>query len=305
MKQQMDLNLLKVLRVLIEVRNTRKAAEQLHISQPAVSRALSRLREHFNDPLFIRNAHGLTPTSKAEEIGARLPTALDMLYDVLEGNNDFDPAHIYGKVTVAINGFISQWLAPPLIRRINKLAPNAELHLVNWESSTPNMLVDGRIQIGVNYFPSEVTKQLVQQKIDHDSFVILCRKDHPFNQSVIVPEDFNHYPLASQLIPNWNEQQNHTTELLKDYDVFPRNQLRSSQLSIILQALRDTNMLFPCSVRTAKVVGPDFKAIQICPDLPVFNGDFALIMANKSRRHPLSLWLKEQINAAIADADSQ
>ncbi|AJR08827.1 LysR family transcriptional regulator [Photobacterium gaetbulicola] len=61
-----DLNLLKVLVVLLQEKNTRKAAERLGISQPAVSRALVKIRSHFDDPLFIRQPRGLKLTPKAQ-----------------------------------------------------------------------------------------------------------------------------------------------------------------------------------------------------------------------------------------------
>ncbi|MEF1305449.1 LysR family transcriptional regulator, partial [Vibrio owensii] len=57
-----DYNLLKVLRVLLETRNTKQAAERLNLSQSAVSHALSRLRETFDDALFVRERYGLVPT---------------------------------------------------------------------------------------------------------------------------------------------------------------------------------------------------------------------------------------------------
>ncbi|MGL1259095.1 LysR family transcriptional regulator [Vibrio parahaemolyticus] len=61
---QLDLNLLKVFIVLAEEQKTVLAAKRLNMTQPAVSRALSRLRQHFNDELFVRTRHGLKPTRK-------------------------------------------------------------------------------------------------------------------------------------------------------------------------------------------------------------------------------------------------
>ena len=295
---QLDLNLLKVLRALLEVKNTRKAAELLHLSQPAVSRCLSRLRDYFDDELFIRTSHGLEPTSKALEIGARLPAAMDLLMEAVSGSDHFDPSFYHGKVTLAINGFIAHWLAPPLIKRIMKEAPNMEVHITNWEGSTPALLTDGQAQVGVNYFPLDISKQLVQRKLGTETFVVVCRKDHPLNASML-PEHFELYSIASLLIPNWNELRNHTAELLKKFDVTPNIQLRSSHLNIILDTLEDTDLLFPSSALLAATLDKNkFKMLSIDPAL--FHtqslGDLAMVVANKSRRHPLNEWLQQCVS---------
>lgn len=299
---QLDLNLLKVLRALLEVKNTRKAAELLHLSQPAVSRCLSRLRIYFDDELFIRGSHGLEPTSRAIEIGARLPAAMDMLMEAVHGSDSFDPSFYHGKVTLALNGFIAQWLAPPLIKRIVKQAPHIEVHITNWESSTSTLLVEGQVQVGVNYFPLDISKQLVQRKLGTENFVVVCRKDHPLKSAVIRPEHFELYAIASLLIPNWNEFRNHTAELLKVFDIRPKIQLRSSHLNIILDSIEETDLLLPCSeLLAASLDRKKFKIINIDPIQfgTLTLGDFAMVVANKSRRHPLNEWLQQCITHSV------
>ncbi|WP_019614825.1 LysR family transcriptional regulator [Psychromonas ossibalaenae] len=301
---QLDLNLLKVFRALIEVQNTRKAAELLHLSQPAVSRCLSRLRDYFDDELFIRTSHGLEPTSKALEIGARLPAAMDLLMEAVHGSDNFDPSFYHGKVTIAINGFIAHWLAPPLISSIVKQAPDIEIQITNWESTTPMLLTEGQIQLAVNYFPLDISKQLVQKKLGHEKFVVLCRKDHPIQAEGIKPEHFELYPLASLLIPNWNEFKNRTAEVLKKFNVTPKIQLRSSQLNIILNALTETDMLFPCSKLLAATLDTDkLKVLEVSSEFydSIPSGDFALITANKSRRHPLNQWLQACLSDCVKE----
>ncbi len=297
--KQLDLNLLRVLRVLLEVRNTCKAAEQLNISQPAVSRSLSRLRDHFKDELFIRCAYGLEPTSKAEQLGARLPAAMDLLTDLVDGDGLFEPTNFYGRFTIAINGFISQWVSPKLIHTLSQKSPNAELNIINWEHRTAELLLDGQIDIGVSYFPQNLSKQLLQQRIARDKFVFICRKDHPISESTISLAHFQRYPLAQQLIPNWNENANITVQILKQFGIDAKVQLRSNQLSIILEAIRATDMLFPCSQFTADLLSEEYKQLKIDPIFPIPESDIGVTMANKRRRHPLNAWLQSEVKACI------
>jgi DNA-binding transcriptional LysR family regulator len=79
-----DLNALFTLLVVYRERGVSRAADRLNVKQPAVSNTLAKLRIHFNDPLFVRHAKGLTPTSKTNEIMRRLAPALMEIQKVLQ-----------------------------------------------------------------------------------------------------------------------------------------------------------------------------------------------------------------------------
>src|SRR3989442_11983967 len=89
--RQADLNLLIVFTVLAEERNVTRAAARLFLSQPAVSRALQRLRDMFHDYLLIRTANGYEPTPQGQRLLQDLATMLPRL-DRLMAGGDFDPS---------------------------------------------------------------------------------------------------------------------------------------------------------------------------------------------------------------------
>src|SRR6202008_4976777 len=91
---RLDLNLLKVFEAIMRERHIGRAAEALHLTQPAVSHALGRLRHAFADPLFVRHARGVSPTTRADELAAMIAPALDMLRAGLGTAPDFDPAKV-------------------------------------------------------------------------------------------------------------------------------------------------------------------------------------------------------------------
>ncbi|ORE84724.1 LysR family transcriptional regulator, partial [Aurantimonas sp. 22II-16-19i] len=86
-----DLNLLPVLVALMEERSVTRAANRLGMTQPALSNALSRLRETLRDPLFIRERYGIRPTQLAEEITPTIEAALAQLDEVIVQQQEFDP----------------------------------------------------------------------------------------------------------------------------------------------------------------------------------------------------------------------
>ena len=291
--RKLDLNLLTVFRVLLEVKNTRKAAEILHLSQPAVSRSLRRLRDYFADELFVRTAHGLEPTSKALLIGSRLPAAMDQLLESIHVEDKFSPYSYHGKVRIAVNGFIAHWLVPPLVKILTEKAPNLEIHMANWERSTSEKIIDGEIQLAINYHPLELSKQLIQQRLGTDEFVVLCRKDHPIKGETILAEQFFDYPLASHIVPGWNDSKNYAVEALRKFGGTPKVQLSSSKMYIILRSLELTDMLLPCSKLLALTLSDRFRLLKIDPRAEQPSAEFALVYANKSRRNPLDEWLQQ------------
>lgn len=96
---RIDLNLLTVLLVLKREGSVSRAAEKLHLGQPAVSNALARLRVMFSDPLFVRTAKGMEPTPRAEALIAELGPLMAQMQNVLFQPASFTPSeatHVFG-----------------------------------------------------------------------------------------------------------------------------------------------------------------------------------------------------------------
>ena len=301
---QLDLNLLKVFTVLLDVRNTRKAAEKLFLSQPGVSRALSRLRDFFEDELFIRSHYGLTPTPKALEIGDNIGPAMNMLFLALEPSDEFDSYQLEGTINIAMNGFIAPSMASNLCGIILEKAPNVEVIFSNWDRATPDNILHDQIQMGLNYFPLEISKQLSQSVLTTDYFVLIGRKDHPLITGEQRFEEVTQLDIATLVIPNWNEQKAYVINSLKSLNKVCRMRLRSSYLDVILNSVKRTDMLFPCSASFANTLGEEFKIVTLPEDMVQPSGDIGLFVASKNRRTPLTQWLKECTHEAILDIEA-
>ncbi|RZJ79979.1 MAG: LysR family transcriptional regulator, partial [Brevundimonas sp.] len=99
-----DLNLLRVFDALLEEGSATRAGSRLGLTQSAVSHALTRLRHHFDDPLFIRGPSGMTPTARALEIGPGVHTALAQLQNALNPTR-FDPAGANRRFTLTTGSY--------------------------------------------------------------------------------------------------------------------------------------------------------------------------------------------------------
>jgi len=134
-----DYNLLRPLRALLEERSVTRAAARLHVSQPAMSIALGRLRAHYEDPLLVRhgNRHDLTPLG--ERLLGALPTALAEVEQVLRLQSRFDPVTSTRQFVIAGIDYTIARLAPALNRILEREAPNVRFEFPEADRS----MVDG------------------------------------------------------------------------------------------------------------------------------------------------------------------
>ncbi|MDP5208338.1 LysR family transcriptional regulator [Microbulbifer sp. 2205BS26-8] len=121
--QKMDTNLFMVLEAIYSTRNLTRAAEQLHITQPAVSNALARLRRSLDDPLFIRSPSGMTPTPLTESIMPRVQQALSLLANSLNEHRHFNPAQAHKTLRLSMNDMVETVLLPRLLETLEHQAP--------------------------------------------------------------------------------------------------------------------------------------------------------------------------------------
>ncbi|PSU34692.1 LysR family transcriptional regulator [Photobacterium lutimaris] len=236
----LDLNLLKVLLVLLEEKNTHRAAEKLDTSQPAVSRSLGRLREALDDQLFVRHNRGLKLTPRAEELAAVLPGIYSQLDSALESRK-FDPIEMEGRFRIALNGFLIESYGTEIYRLFNRYCPKVELELYSFGSSTVSHLQDGSCDLAITYQPLLTPKAIYQKNIAKSQFGYICRRGLVDEKKTIPIEELDNYRWASMVVPGFNEQM----ELVKKYaNLNVKPAFRSQHAIPILQALRSEDMLF-------------------------------------------------------------
>ena len=122
-----DLNLMVTFLVLVRERNVTRAAEKLHVGQPAVSGALARLRELFADDLLIRTANGMMPTVKALALETAIRPAVEGIRTALFEPRAFDPANAERTFTLGLTDWVEVWLMPRLFARLQELAPKVRI----------------------------------------------------------------------------------------------------------------------------------------------------------------------------------
>jgi len=124
-----DLNLLVIFDALMTERHVSRAAERVFLSQSAMSHALNRLRQQFDDPLLVRSGNGLQPTARALAILPEVRQALQLVNQTLTPPGEFDPAIASRRFTIACTDFFEAVIFPDLVARLQKIAPKVKLEI--------------------------------------------------------------------------------------------------------------------------------------------------------------------------------
>ena len=147
-----DINLLVVFESMMHERNVSRVGEKLFLGQPTISSALGRLRQMFDDPLFIRSGRVMEPTSRAEEIFSNLAPALDGIAAALSRCQAFNPETSEATFHVGLSDDVEYALLPSLLRRLRVEAPNMTLvvrRADHWQMS--QLLTSGEISLGISH----------------------------------------------------------------------------------------------------------------------------------------------------------
>lgn len=188
--RKVDGGLLLVLQQLLEHGSVTRTAESLSLGQSTISHSLARLRELFEDPLFIRRPHGLEPTQRALHLKPQVEKLLDLTRETLGIGHLFDPKISIRMFSLSAPEFVTVTAATSLLNRIEKQAPTVGVRFVHLpESDVFERLRRGEIDVAIGRFeqaPVEVGLTLLYE----DEFCIACRKGHPISKGRITEKKY-------------------------------------------------------------------------------------------------------------------
>ncbi|MFI5842570.1 LysR family transcriptional regulator [Catenuloplanes sp. NPDC051500] len=149
MAEHLDLNLLRVFDALMDTGSVAEAAVRLHLSAPATSRALSRLRRAMHDPILVRAGRGLVATPFARDSAGTVKALLEAADGLRADPADIDPSTWRRTFAIRLNDALIPVLAPRLTRRITGEAPGVRLRFVGQDDKDAETLRDGSIDLDV------------------------------------------------------------------------------------------------------------------------------------------------------------
>ena len=175
---KIDLNLLVYLDVLLRERNVTRAAEELGISQPAMSNSLRRLRSLFDDPVLVRTSDGMTPTDRALELQPLVRNVLAAAELAVLPKTVFDPSGSERIFRIMASDYTEATLLPKLLQRLSVEAPSVRLDIMTPSDVSFHDVERGKVDLVINRFDT-LPQSFHQIHLWDDSFSCVLRADNP------------------------------------------------------------------------------------------------------------------------------
>ena len=177
-----DLNLFVILNAIYTEGSLTKAAEVVGITQPAVSNALSRLREKFNDDLFIRTGSGMVPTQKTENMIQDVQNALTLIQQSVNEPDTFDPSATKRNFKLSLGDVSEGRVLPFIMEEIYKQAPNISIGSYAYSRSDQvHALSTNNLDFVVDPVIPR-SDEINSMKVFEDDFVVMHREDHDLSK---------------------------------------------------------------------------------------------------------------------------
>jgi len=248
---RLDMNLLVALEALLEECNVSKAAERLFVTQSAMSKTLSRLRDLFDDPLFIRKSTGMVPTPRAQRLAEHLPQVLLAVQTMIQPV-EFDPLTYDGEFELMVQGHMGVWILPLLLQRLRETAPLIRLRTLAVCEKPLQMLAAGELDFVLHAEHKSYPPDYCLATLGYAQPVLLARKGHPLEGRQDLTWDMLvQYPHVRLIIPEFADIQfQGQVESVADSEFFQRESevvphLQTDHLYTALRVVVTSDYLFP------------------------------------------------------------
>ena len=251
--RSLDLNLLPVLEAVYTERSLTRASESLHITQPAVSNALARLRTHFEDPLFVREGRGVKPTAMAEALMPAVRDALDRLRAGLEPRSAFEPSRSTRVFNISARDAAAFMIAPRLARHLQEAAPGVRIswtHLNRGAISAE--LASGRLDLAIDV-PGIRGTDLEREPLMTSPYVCVVAEDHPAARKIQTFEDF--MALRHIVVSSRREGRSCVEEVARSHGARITPVMRLPHYMPALEIVRHTDLALTAPILMASAPG--------------------------------------------------
>jgi len=296
---KVDLNLFVVFEAIYCEGNITKAASALNLSQPAVSHSLSKLRNHFDDPLFIRQGNKMRPTTVANNVVADVREALHQLQVCLAQSRQFEPSISRKNLNISLHGALEASYLPPLMQRIKKEAP-----FINLQSSRrvnrnelENKLASGDIDLAIDTL-LPVSDNISHTKLGQNELVVLVRKNHPDVKSSL---NLEHYLAQDHVLVSSRS----AGPSIEDFElarlgVQRKIGLRCQHAFSACRIIAENNMLLTITKKTAMMYAELLNLIIFPLPVHLPDIDVHLYWHTNVDLEPANKWLRNKIILATS-----
>lgn len=299
--RRLDLNLLLTLDVLLEERNVTRAAARLHLSQPAVSVQLGRLRDLLGDPLLLPGPRGMRPTARADALRAPLRQALEALQQALVPADPFDPAGATHTWQVAASDYGASTVVLPALAGLRAAAPGTRLAVLGVPpADIARQAEQGAIDLAF-HIAAEAPEGMRRRVLFSEHYLLAGRADHP---RLRTPPTLAQFSALEHVImsPQGGGFQGGTDSALARLDLTRQVVLSVQNFLLLTSVLAHTDLVALLPSRLL-ADAPALRAVE--PPLEVPGFEMLMLWPERVHRDPAHVWLRDRLAAAAGTPPSR
>lgn len=285
----LDLNLLRVFDAVFRHGSVSRAADELGLSQPAASQAVTRLRRLLGNPLFERMHGGVRPTPRAERLAQSVRAALATLEVALAEAQEFDPQVGEKRFRIHLSDIGEARFLPPLMQALHERAPRVQLQTLPVPmDEIADALDRGSLDMAIGFLPGVTRTQRLVLLSDH--YKLLLRAGHP----VLQGPGARRLSLARLRRLEFVAVRSHseTLRILHALELQARVRLSAAHFMAVPSIVRQTDLavIMPAEIAAAFVGQGGYAAVEA--ELPDKGFDVAMHWSWRFAQEPANLWLR-------------
>lgn len=289
---RLDLNLLHVFDTIYREGSLTRAARALHLTQPAVSHSLSRLRDHFDDPLFTRQGNQMVPTPLARRFLESMRPGLNQIQGAVNQFHAFDPASQRKTYSLGLRDILESTFLPQLMER---LEPYPELEIVSQRIPRREMetqLAAGKLDFAVDVL-LPVSNQTSHQLLRRDRLVLIARSDHPLTKGKLTMEEYlkAKHVLVSSRTEGPGIEDFELSRLGVQRDI----RLRCQHYFAACRVVEETDLLLTMPETYARIIAERASLTLMDPPAELPSIDVHLYWHRAYEKEPALIWFREQL----------
>lgn len=292
-----DLNLFRVFEVIYRTGGITAAAEELHISQPAVSNALTRLRQSFDDPLFVRHGRKVVPTALAHRLAREITDAVQVLQGSVLKGQDFDPKISTRRFLIGMRTPLETAVMPTLMTEIQRQAPLLEIHSNYFvRDHMSRLLSAGDLSLVID-ISHPTGDDILKCILAEDDLCVAMRQGHPLSQNKLTLE---HY-LGARHITVTNSSSGQTLEkyILSNLGVNRVLAMQTQHYFSACQIVSESDLILTLSRKVARWASRFFPLTIVEPPLRLPNLKVAMYWHKSTDSDPGNIWLREKVEQVL------
>ncbi|MGE8671993.1 MAG: LysR family transcriptional regulator [Achromobacter kerstersii] len=290
---------MRVFLTVLHERSVTRAAQRLNLTQPAVSYALGRLREQFNDPLFVRTATGMQPTPVAFALADPIERGMNSFAEAVSLRQQFDPATSTRRFRLSMSDIGEMVFLPLLMERVHALAPRLQIEVLEVAlEHLPHALKDGEVDLAIGNLAG-LGRHTCHADLFSERYACMGRRGHPVLSAGLTRSQFKR--LDHILVASRASAHRLLDDVLGEAGLHRQPYLTLPHFSAAAEIVRRTDLTVTLPYRAAIWFNRD-NAFDIRP-LPITLPPLCVTVHWHARfeSDPGTMWLRRLVEATLAD----